>query len=111
MSKRSDFLFLIQTSVLLAGADGRTEFARAMKAVATATLLPEEAIPKDVISASSEFSSWLLFGSPKPDWVTEHEENLARHAIPKDKACVRCGNYTNGTPYCSRQCAQNDGRV
>lgn len=113
MSKRSDFLYLVQSIVLLAKAyDGVYSLIQSIQTISVAVALPEEAIPVNVAQAASEFVSWsLLQTSPKPDWVVAHEENLARAAIPKDKACVKCGNYTNGTPYCSRSCAMGDGRI
>lgn len=85
MSNRSDFVIILQTTILYL----RPKLETGLAMLAEVMALPEEAIPKDYAKASMELWEHFVNRKAPPEWLAVHREQVAeRERANKDLVAI-----------------------
>ncbi len=79
MSRKEQFLWVVQTGCLTRAIKDNWDISFPIRIMASATRVPEEAIPEDIDSAAFEFLQWQFkYGSEEdqtaPEWLQSYLE-------------------------------------
>lgn len=85
MSRRDDFVTLIQTLALSA----RPNVPTMLDAMTLAMALPEEAIPANLRESAVAFWDHVVFRKAEPDWLATHREGkVAREQAERERVTI-----------------------